>query len=581
MIKEYVGFIKKYIELAQIKKSYLIMIIISAVFYKGFYVLIPLIASLIIKYLQLGNSDMVYVYLTFYFISYLVYNVALYINYKLYGMNMSYYYKKMQKRILNKLITVDSGFNTIISKGRLMNCINGHVIDIGDMNDEISETITGFIQVLSVFIIVGIKNIWVCIILIIYSIVYIVHTIKFDRKVCIYHEKVLSLDDKFSNILSQIATGIQEIKTFNMLDKLLSKVKSIHNRFNKKYTMKRNYIEIRDNDIRFINYLFRVILYIIMILLIYVGYVGLDVLVLVIAYHGYIIEYIEDLMENLETIRETNVKVNRINDILNYESSYVECGNTKIDELFGAIEFKNVSYSIKDKKILKNINLKLEHNQVTAIVGETGSGKTTLFNLLLRIIEQDKGSIKIDNIDIRAYDKNDYSKSVTVINQRPFIFNMSIRNNLNLVDKNHDNQIRACKKAGIHNFIMSLPKGYDTELIEDGKNVSGGQKQMISIARSILTDSDILLLDDITQSLDPDTALLVPKLIDNLKDDHTILMITKKTELMKQADRIIVLNNGKIVADGKHSELIKTNLEYQILQSRKSPSKIGVFENVE
>lgn len=581
MIKEYIGFVRKYIELAQIKTSYLVMIIISAIFYKGFYVLIPLIASLIVKYLQSSNSDIVYMYLTFYFISYLIYNIALYLNYKLYGMNMSYYYEKMQKRILNKLITVDSGFNKVISKGRLMNSINGDIIDIGDMNDEISETITGFLQVLSVFIIVGIKNFWVCIILIIYSIIYIAHTIKFDRKVNIYHEKVLSLDDRFSNILSQIATGIQEIKTFNMIDKLLSKVQSVQNRFNKKYTIKRNYIEIRDNDIRFINYLFRVILYIIMILLISAGYAGLDVLVLVIAYHGYIIEYIEDLMSTLETIRETNVKVNRINDILNYKSSFVECGNTKIDELFGVIEFKNVSYGIKDKMILKNINLKFEHNKVTAIVGETGSGKTTIFNLLLRIIEQDKGIIKIDNIDIRKYDKDDYSKSITVINQRPFIFNMSIRNNLNLVDRNRENQISACKKAGIHDFIMSLPKGYDTELIEDGKNVSGGQKQMISIARSILTDCDILLLDDITQSLDPDTALLVPKLIDNLKDDHTILMITKKPDLMKKADRIIVLSDGKIVADGKHNELIKTSLEYQILQSRKSPSKIGVFENGE
>ena len=157
---------------------------------------------------------------------------------------------------------------------------------------------------------------------------------------------------------------------------------------------------------------------------------------------------------------------------------------------------------------------------------------------------------------------------------------MSIRNNLNLVDRNYEHQIEACKKAGIHDFIMSLPKGYNTELIEDGKNVSGGQKQMISIARTILTDCDIFLFDDITTSLDPDTAMLVPKLIDNLKNDHTILMITKKPDLMKIADRIIVLDEGRVVADGTHDELIKTCEIYQVLHSRKSPSKIGVFDNV-
>ena len=581
MIMEYIDFIKKYINLAQIKTSYLVYMIISAIVYKGFYVLIPLFGSLIVKYLQVNDSAMVYLFLILYLLAYAFYNLALYFNYKVYGFNMAYYYEKIQKRVLNKLITVDSGFNNVISKGRLMNSINGHIIEIGDMNDEISETITGLLQVFAVFIIIGIKNIWVCLILILYSFIYLYHTVKYDRIACIYHEKVTNLDDKFSNILSQIATGIQEIKTFNMLDKLLKKVKLIQNRFNKNYILKRKAIENRDVNIRYINYGFRIIFYLIIIYLIYRGKATLDILILVIAYHGYIIEYISDLMENLETIRETNIKVNRIDDILNYKSSYVEYGNTPIDELFGVIEFKNISYSINDKKILKNINLKLEHNKVTAIVGEPGSGKTTLFNLILRIIEQDKGIIKLDNIDIRKYNKNDYSRSISIINQKPFIFNMSIKANLDLVDTNHEHQIEACKKAGIHDFIQSLPKGYNTILIEDGKNVSGGQKQMISIARTILTDSDILLLDDITTSLDPDTALLVPKLVNNLKEDHTILMITKKPDLMKIADRIIVLDNGKIVGDGTHEELIKENEIYQILQSRKSPSKIGVFNNVQ
>lgn len=455
MIREYYNFIKNYINLAQIKISYFIMIIISAIIYKGFYVLIPLIGSLIVKYLQSGNNDLVYLCLIAYFLSYLIYNIALYINYKLYGKNMNYYYQKMQKRILNKLVNVDSGFNSVISKGRLMNSINGHIIEIGDMNDEISETITGTLQLLAVFIIVGFKNIWVCLVLIIYSIIYLVYTISYDRKVSIYHEKDIYYDDKFSDIVNQITTGIQEIKTFNMLDKLLNRTKKIHSRFTKSYTTKRYYIEKRDCDVKYINYIFRFLLYLIMLWLIIKGYASLDILVLVIAYHGYIIEYIGDLKENLETIRETNIKVNRINDILNYNSSYVECGNTPIDELFGSIEFKNVSYSVNDKRILKNINLKLEHDKVIAIVGEAGSGKTTLFNLLLRLIEQDKGTIKLDNIDIRKYDQVDYTRSIGIINQTPFIFNMSIRENLNLVDKDHLNQIEACKKAGIHDFIES------------------------------------------------------------------------------------------------------------------------------
>ena len=217
---------------------------------------------------------------------------------------------------------------------------------------------------------------------------------------------------------------------------------------------------------------------------------------------------------------------------------------------------------------------------MVAIVGEAGSGNTMMFNLLLRLFEPTKGKILLDNINIYDFSKEVYTSNVSVVNQKPFVFNMSIRRNLDFVDKNIKHQIEACKKAGIHDFIETLPDGYNTILRENGSNVSGGQKQMISIARTILSDAEVLLFDDITTSLDPDTAKLVPKLIDNLKKDHTIIMITKKPELMKTADKIVVLDHGKINDIGTHKQLTQTNEIYQMLQSRKSPSKIGVFDNV-
>lgn len=579
MIKEYITFIKNYIDLAKIKTNYMTIMVISAVLYKGCYVLIPLFGSLIVKYLQDGTESMVYLFLLLYFLAYVFYNLFLYVNYKIYGKNMVYYYTKMQTRVLKKLSKVDSGFNRVISKGRLMNSINSDIIDIGDMNDEISETITGIIQIILVFVIVGFRNIWVCLILIFYAIIYTIFTVNYDKKVNIYNERVIYQDDKFSNLLAQISSGLQEIKTFNMLDKLFSKIKVIHNNFTKNYHKKRDYMKKRDNYVRFINYLFRFMLYIIVVILIMNKLATLDVLILVISYHSYVSEYIEDLMENLETIREVDIKVGRINDILNYESSMVEYGDFVKDEIFGSVELKNVSYQVKDKQILKNVSLKANHNEVLAIVGEAGSGKTTIFNLLLRIIKQEKGKIMIDNVDVKNYDKKLYTDIISVINQRPFIFNMSIRNNLNFVSRDKQKQEEACKTTGIHDFIMSLPKGYDTVLHEDAKNVSGGQKQMISIARTLLKDSEILLLDDITTSLDPDTATFIPGLLKKLRKEHTILMITKKPDLMKLADKIIVLKDGKVVAEGTHNELIQKSEEYQVLHSRKSPSRIGVFDN--
>ena len=579
MIKEYYQFIKDYLNLAELKIKYVVINILSAFFYKGFSILLPLIGSLIIKYLTNGDAKMSYICLGAFLLTYILYNIALYINYKIYGYNMNFVYDKLTNKVLDKLVSVDNNFTRFISKGRLMNSINSDIIDVGDMNDRISELLMGVLQIIAVLVIVCFYNIYLSLLLILFSIIYIIVRNNSDRKINYYHNKVVVQDDKYSTLLTQIVSGLQEIKTFNMLPKLTNKLDVIQNKFIKFYGKKRDYYTIRDNDVKVITYIFRFLLYILLILLMTKDKIDVSVLVLIVSYHEYIVSYINDLIAATSTIREVNTAVNRINDILNYDSKEIKFGIIDTKDIHGIIEFKNVNLEIKNNKILHNINLKIDHNEVVAIVGEAGSGKTMIFNLILRLIEPTKGKITLDNINIFDFNKDAYSNNVSVINQKPFIFNMSIRKNLDFIDTNISNQIEACKKAGIHEFIETLPNGYNTILRENGSNISGGQKQMISIARTILSEAEVLLLDDITTSLDPDTAKLVPRLINNLKKDHTIIMITKKPELMKEADRIVVLDKGEINDVGTHKQLMARNEIYQMLQSRKSPSRIGVFNN--
>lgn len=579
MIKEYYQFIKDYLNLAELKIKYVVINILSAFFYKGFSILLPLIGSLIIKYLTNGDAKMSYICLGAFLLTYILYNIALYINYKIYGYNMNFVYDKLTNKVLDKLVSVDNNFTRFISKGRLMNSINSDIIDVGDMNDRISELLMGVLQIIAVLVIVCFYNIYLSLLLILFSIIYIIVRNNSDRKINYYHNKVVVQDDKYSTLLTQIVSGLQEIKTFNMLPKLTNKLDVIQNKFIKFYGKKRDYYTIRDNDVKVITYIFRFLLYILLILLMTKDKIDVSVLVLIVSYHEYIVSYINDLIDATSTIREVNTAVNRINDILNYDSKEIKFGIIDTKDINGIIEFKKVSLEIKNNKILNNINLKIDHNEVVAIVGEAGSGKTMMFNLILRLFEPTKGKITLDNINIFDFNKDAYSNNVSVINQKPFIFNMSIRKNLDFIDTNISNQIEACKKAGIHEFIETLPNGYNTILRENGSNISGGQKQMISIARTILSEAEVLLLDDITTSLDPDTAKLVPRLINNLKKDHTIIMITKKPELMKEADRIVVLDKGEINDVGTHKQLMARNEIYQMLQSRKSPSRIGVFNN--
>ena len=579
MVKEYFDFIKDYLKLAELKTKYVVINILSAFFYKGFSILLPFIASWIIKYLTDNNARMTYYCLGAFLTTYILYNIALYINYKIYGFNMNYCYDKLTKKVLNKLVTVDNNFTRFISKGRLMNSINSDIINIGDMNDRISEVLMGIVQIIAVLIIVSFYNVYLALLLVVFAIIYITVRNNYDRKINYYYNKVVVQDDKYSTLLMQIVSGLQEIKTFNMLPKLTNKLNVIQNKFIKFYGKKRDYYTIRNNDVKVIIYIFRFFLYILLICLMIKGKFDISILVLIVSYHEYLVTYINDLIDSTSTIREVNTAVNRINDILNYNSKKIKFGMIDTKDIHGIIEFKNVSLEMKNHKILNNINLKIDHNEVVAIVGEAGSGKTMLFNLILRLFEPTKGKITLDNINIFDFNKEVYSNNVSVVNQKPFIFNMSIRKNLNFVDTNINNQIDACKKAGIHEFIETLPQGYNTILRENGSNISGGQKQMISIARTILSEAEVLLLDDITTSLDPDTAKLVPRLINNLKKDHTIIMITKKPELMKEADRVVVLDKGQINDVGTHKQLIARNEIYQMLQSRKSPSRIGVFNN--
>ena len=292
----------------------------------------------------------------------------------------------------------------------------------------------------------------------------------------------------------------------------------------------------------------------------------------------------EELMGYSRQIREWSISITRINNILNYSSNQqIVFGMNDNNYISGLVEFKNVNftYQSKNKGNIENINFIAEPNKITALVGHSGSGKTTITNLILRKYKIDSGQILIDNEDIYEYSQDVYSTNVVGVNQSPFIFNMSIRKNLSLLDSNFENQIEACKRVGIHDYIMSLPKGYNTILTENATNFSGGQKQLLAIARTLLSKAEILIFDEVTSSLD---TLLVEKIKDifeNLKLDHTIIIITHKKDVMKIADKIIVLNKGKIVGEGTHKKLMENNKYYIDLQTNNySSSHKKLEENI-
>lgn len=284
----------------------------------------------------------------------------------------------------------------------------------------------------------------------------------------------------------------------------------------------------------------------------------IELVILVIGYYDQLIESLTEMLTAYQEIKEYSISVERVSEVLNFQDDIGTLfGNYEGNEIYGAITFDRVSYQYNSRTILDQISFSVKPNTLNVIVGESGSGKTTIFDLLLRFYPLDNGKIYLDGRNIYDYSSDIYASNITVVKQNPYFYNMSIYQNLRLVNSNRKEQIQACQEVGIHEFIMSLEKNYKTVLHQNARNLSGGQKQLLAIARALLTNAEILLMDDVTASLDPKTTSQIVSLLKRLKEDHTLLVITNRDDLIKAADQIIYLEKGQATCYHSQREWIE------------------------
>ena len=575
MLKEYYHYFKEYWQVARLNPWYFLVGFLSAVAYKAFAIAQPFVASLIIEALTEHNATMAYQYVLIFFLVYLAYRSFYYLNWRSSSWNVNYSYTRMHDRIFNKLMNIDSDFTRKIKKGEFMNTINDDLMSVSEMSKELSEFLSTILQIIAVIVIVCFYSVIFAILIVVSLGVYIYIRNRADQKMNYYWYKTRKEDDNYSSLISQIASGLQEVKTFNMLPKLHQKLSRIESRYDKYYKAEREQITIRDNDVNFSYYFFQTLLYLTLTIFFINGQIAINVLILIISYHERIIKYTKDFVDASNEIRLTNASVRRIQKILDYEpKDDFEFGRVSIEQLSGKIEFKNVSLKIDKKPILSNISLTIEPHETIVIVGLPGAGKTMLFNLLLRLRHPTKGEILLDDIDINDFTKEIYTSSVAVANQAPFIFNTTIRNNLDFVNSDIKSQIKACKTTGIHDFIQALPHGYNTILRENASNISVGQKQLISIARIMLLLPPILILDEATSSIDTRTEIKIQEAFNTLMKGKTTFIVAHRLSTIKEADIILVMNNGNVIETGNHEELLEFNGKYAELYSKQFAGKV-------
>ena len=244
-------------------------------------------------------------------------------------------------------------------------------------------------------------------------------------------------------------------------------------------------------------------------------------------------------------------------------SDAVELGTMK-----GLLEFKNVSFSyVKDQPVLKNISFTASLGERLAIFGPTGSGKSSIINLIGRFYDPIEGVVELDGVDIRKLKLASLRRNIAIVLQEPYLFQGTIAYNLKFGrhEATDDEMIRIAKLVGMHENIMKLEKGYDTELQERGTNLSYGQKQLICLARAILADPRILILDEATSSVDPYTESIIHDVLKEETKNRIVIVVTHRVSTVRDMDRIIVLVDGEINDEGNHDELIQRNELYRRL----------------
>ena len=274
---------------------------------------------------------------------------------------------------------------------------------------------------------------------------------------------------------------------------------------------------------------------------------------------------LRQIADKFNTLQMGMVAANRVFKIMDTESKILNSGNLSYNTFLGNIKFNNITFSYSEGvDVLKDISFNVNKGEKIAIVGATGSGKTTIINLLTRFYQTTQGSIEIDDIDINDMDLYSLRSNIALVLQDDFLFADSLLNNITIWNKtiSFDNVVKAAKKIGIHDFIMSLPGGYNYNVKERGVMISQGQRQLISFLRAYLKNPSILILDEATSSIDSNSEELIQSAILKITENKTSIIIAHRLSTILNSDRILVMDSGKLVEYGSHLELINKKKGY-------------------
>ena len=454
------------------------------------------------------------------------------------------------------------------NSGLFISRLNKDTTELSELFDYVTDDLSGIILNVSFIIYVFFLNVYLGLYLIFNIIsVYILTSKKlfyYKRAKKDYKEK----DETVVGLYTDVIRGIREIKNLNLKSVVMQDVNKKQTETIKAEIKSTHTRRTWDRWIKAFQHILDFIFILISVYFITNKFIEISSFLIIFLYKNKVLDLINYISEIREKLADGKVSAQRVFDIISYNSFSKETyGNLNIKNIKGSIEFKNVKFKYNSNNLFNNLNFKINCNQMVAIVGKSGEGKSTILKLINKSYSTNDGEILIDNYNINTLSEETIKNNISIVSQSPYIFNLSIKENIKLANPQAtDKEIEeVCKEAQLHDVIIEMQDGYDTIVGENGVILSGGQKQRLAIARALIKKSKIILFDEATSSLDNNNQEKIKNIIKSLSKDHTVIIVAHRLSTIIDSDCIFVLNNHGIIDSGTHNELIKKCLEYKNL----------------
>lgn len=505
----------------------------------------------------------------FYLVLNFVIGILKYFNNKNYYLFQGKAVKNIRIDYCKNILKVDTKTFAEKGSGLFLSRFSTDLVTFSYIFSQLVNNVSSIIINVGVYVLVFFINFYVGLFFVIGSILlFSINKIRIDKKNKIWRE-YKKIDEKNQSVFSEMLRGIRDLKVLNLQKGMLRYV-LVNLDENRKHSYDMDMINSRyDFLIELVQNLLRFLFLFICSAMVINARLNVANFLVLFMYQDKIFSAIYAIAHLRTELNLFNLCSKNILEIMASNGIKKETyGNVELKKIRGNLEFKNVNFSYEPNvPVLRNVNIKIEANQKVGIVGESGAGKSTIINLVSKLYDVTCGSVLIDGHNVNNLSEKTIKTNVSVITQDPYVFNLTIKENLLLAAEGLTDKdvIEKCKQVHLHDFIITLPDGYNTVIGENGVNLSGGQKQRLAIARALLRKSKIIIFDEATNALDNETQWAVDESLNVLRGKCTIIIIAHRLSSIVDCDNVYLIKNGVVVASGRHDELLKNNVYYKKL----------------